>query len=249
MIHNAWMPVVSMEGMNSEQIRQYTEELEKQAQLMDMINLRLAKIYSKVTGIGVEEIQGLMAEDSWFSAEKALEAGFISGVEAGVAVAAFVSPKELAKKGYKNTPKNYVNQLNNVNMSENTEKSLMDKLKALIGGESEAKAEAPKKEEPKEVVDVEALTAEISAKVTAEMNAKLEESAKELEELKASHEEAIKAEAKKAEELKKELDKAKASREPLKASEDKVAPELKEEVKDELGAILMNSFKLSGLIK
>ena len=45
MIHNAWMPVVSMAGMNSDEIRDYQEELEKQAQLMDKINLKLAKIF------------------------------------------------------------------------------------------------------------------------------------------------------------------------------------------------------------
>jgi ATP-dependent Clp protease protease subunit len=50
MIHNAWMPVISMQGMNSDEIRDYQEELEKDAKLMDSLNLKIAKIYSNATG-------------------------------------------------------------------------------------------------------------------------------------------------------------------------------------------------------
>jgi ATP-dependent protease ClpP protease subunit len=238
MIHNAWMPVVSMAGMNSEEIREFTEELEKQAALMDKINLRLAKIYSNVTGMDLEKVQGLMSEDTWFTAEEAKEAGFISEVESSVAVAAYVSPKELSKKGYKNIPKNYVNQLNNVDMSENTEKSLMDKLKALVGG-----VEAPKAEEAKEVVDVEALKAEISASLSAEMEAKLEAKDAEAKELKAAHEAEINAKAEELEAAKKELDKAKASKKEVPAKEDQVDAPKKEEVKDELGEYFLAQLK------
>ena len=244
MIHNAWMPVVSMSGMNSEEIREFTDELEKQAALMDKINLRLAKIYSNATGMDLEKVQSLMAEDTWFTAEEALEAGFVSEVEESVAIAAYVSPKELSKKGYKNIPQNYVNQLNNVDMSENTEKSLMDKLKALIGGEVEApKAEAPAKEEAKEVVDVEALKAEISASLSADMEAKLEASNKEVEELKAAHEAEINAKAEELEAAKKELDKAKASRAEVESKEDVAETPKKEEVKDVLGEFILAQLK------
>ena len=50
--------LLSMAGMNSDEIRDYKEELEKQAQLMDKINLKLAKIYANSTGLGLETIQG-----------------------------------------------------------------------------------------------------------------------------------------------------------------------------------------------
>jgi len=241
MIHNAWMPVISMAGMNSEEIREYQQELEKDAKLMDALNLKIAKIYSNATGLGLEKVQQMMSDETWIFSEEAKELGFVSEVKEGKKIAAFASTKDLAKMGYKNTPKDYVNQLNNVNMSENSEKSLMDKLKALIGGETEA----PKKEEPKKEVDMEALKAEISASLSAEVEAKLEASTKEVEELKAAHEAEVLAKSTEMEELKKELDKARASRKPLEAKEDETKPEAKIEEVDELGAAILNVLKSS----
>lgn len=241
MIHNAWMPVISMAGMNSEEIRDYQKELEKDAKLMDALNLKIAKIYSNATGLGLEKVQQMMSEETWIFSEEAKELGFVSEVKEGKKIAAFASAKDLAKMGYKNTPKDYVNQLNNVNMSENSEKSLMDKLKALIGGTEEA----PKKEESKKEVDMEALTAEISAKLNAEIEAKLEAKDAEAKELKAAHEAEINAKAKELEAAKKELDKAKASRKPLEAKEDVTKPEAKAEEVDELGATILNILKSS----
>jgi ATP-dependent Clp protease protease subunit len=241
MIHNAWMPVISMAGMNSEEIRDYQKELEKDAKLMDALNLKIAKIYSNATGLGLEKVQQMMSEETWIFSEEAKELGFVSEVKEGKKIAAFASAKDLAKMGYKNTPKNYVNQLNNVNMSENSEKSLMDKLKALIGGTEEA----PKKEESKKEVDMEALTAEISAKLNAEIEAKLEAKDAEAKELKAAHEAEINAKAKELEAAKKELDKAKASRKPLEAKEDVTKPEAKAEEVDELGATILDILKSS----
>ena len=80
MIHNAWMPVVSMEGMNSDEIRDYKEELEKQAQLMDKINLKLAKIYANSTGLELSTIQDMMKAETWLTAEEAKEYNFIENV-------------------------------------------------------------------------------------------------------------------------------------------------------------------------
>jgi ATP-dependent protease ClpP protease subunit len=264
MIHNAWMPVVSMSGMNSDEIREYTEELEKQAQLMDKINLRLAKIYSNATGVELSEIQSMMAEETWLTAEEAETYGFISEVEGAMAIAAYVSPKELAKKGYKNTPKNYVNQLNNVDMSENKEKSFLKHLMAFF--KEEVKAEAEEVEETPEVeaeaeIKEEVVAEEVAEEVVEETTeeAKEEVSEEVTEEPKAELDvEAIVAsavakvsasmkeefEAEKAE-LKKELDKAKASRKPIEAKEDVANPEKKEEVKDELGAAILNVLKAS----
>jgi len=251
MIHNAWMPVVSMSGMNSDEIREYTEELEKQAELMDKINLKLAKIYSNATGVELSQIQSMMANETWLTAEEAKEYNFISEIEVALAIAAYASPKELAKKGYK-VPSNYVNQLNNVNMSE--KEGLLDQLKAYVSDLLAPKAESVEEtveetqeieateelteeveeevseevtEEPKDSVDVEAIKAELLAEIKAEVSAKEEAHASELAE------------------LKKELDKAKASRKPLEAKEDVVNPEAKSEEVDELGAAILNILKSS----
>ena len=247
MIHNAWMPIVSMSGMNSDEIREYTEELEKQAELMDKINLKLAKIYSNTTGVKLSEIQSMMADETWLTAEEAKEYNFIGEIEGAMAIAAYASPKELAKKGYK-VPVNYVNQLNNVNMSE--KEGLLDQLKAYVSELLAPKAESVEEtveesqeieateevteeveeelneevtEEPKDVVDVEAIKAELMASIKSEINAKNEELA----------------------EMKKELDKAKASRKPLEAKEDISNPESKVKEVDELGAAILNILKSS----
>jgi len=242
MIHNAWMPVVSMEGMNSDEIRDYKEELEKQAQLMDKINLKLAKIYANSTGLELSTIQDMMKAETWLTAEEAKEYNFIGSIEGALAIAAYASPKELAKKGYK-VPSNYVNQLNNVNMSE--KEGLLDQLKAYVSELLAPKAEAVEEEaveetveetteeveeveeevteEPQDAVDVESIKAELMDSIKAELTAKDSELA----------------------ELKKELDKAKASRKPLEAKEDVVNPEAKTEVVDELGAAILNILKSS----
>jgi len=249
MIHNAWMPIISMEGMNSEEIRDYTKELEKDAKLMDSLNLKIAKIYSNATGLNLEKVQEMMKAETWIFSEEALELGFVSEVMEGKKVAAFASVKDLAKLGYKNTPEDYVNQLNNVNMSENKE-GLLDQLKAYVSELLAPKAEAVEEaveetveaveetvesveeveesieevtEEPQDKIDVEAIKAELMASVKSEINAKNDELA----------------------ELKKELDKAKASRKPLEAKEDSINPEAKVEEADELGAAILNILKSS----
>ena len=244
MIHNSNVPVVSMERMNSDEIREYIKGLQSEVDFMDKINDRMAGIYSEVTGIGVEEIKSMMDAETWIYSEEALEKGFVSGITEGMAVAASASKEDLEVFGYTNIPEDYVNQLNNVDMSENTEKSLMDKLKALIGGEVEApKAEAKEQVEAKEVVDVEALKAEISASLSADMEAKLEASKKEVEELKAAHEAEINAKAEELEAAKKELDKAKASRAEVESKEDVSETPKKEEVKDVLGEYVLAQLK------
>ena len=242
MIHNAWMPVVSMEGMNSDEIRDYKEELEKQAQLMDKINLKLAKIYANATGLELSTIQDMMKAETWLTAEEAKEYNFIGSIENALAIAAYASPKELAKKGYK-VPSNYVNQLNNVNMSE--KEGLLDQLKAYVAELLAPKAEAVEEqaveetveetteeveevedevtEEPKDAVDIESIKAELMDSIKAELTAKDSELA----------------------ELRKVLDKANASRKPLEAKEDVVNPEAKVEEVDELGAAILNILKSS----
>jgi len=242
MIHNAWMPVVSMEGMNSDEIRDYKEELEKQAQLMDKINLKLAKIYANSTGLELSTIQDMMKAETWLTAEEAKEYNFIGSIEGALAIAAYASPKELAKKGYK-VPSNYVNQLNNVNMSE--KEGLLDQLKAYVSELLAPKAEAVEEEAVEETVEesVEEVE-EVEEEVTEEP-----QDAVDVESIKAELMDSIKAEltAKDSElaELKKELDKAKASRKPLEAKEDVVNPEAKTEVVDELGAAILNILKSS----
>lgn len=244
MIHNAWMPVISMAGMNSDEIRDYQKELEKDAKLMDSLNLKIAKIYSNATGLDLERVQQMMSDETWIFSEEALELGFVSEVKEGKKIAAFASAKDLAKMGYKNTPSNYVNQLNNVNMSEKNE-SILDKLKALISNEG-AKEVSKEIAEPKDALDIDALKAELSASIKAELSEELELVKAEKLELEAKLE-AEKAEVlAKADEVelaKKEVEKVKASRDVSEAKAD-VTEEIKKEViVDELGSAIINVLK------
>ena len=250
MIHNAWMPVVSSKGMNSEEIEAYTEELKKQAELMDKINLKIAKVYANATGLELSKIQDMMAAETWIFAEEAKELGFINSVYEDEEVYASAFKAEADKYGYKNF------NFKSINMSENKE-GLLDQLKAYVADLLAPKAEAVEEsveetveetqeveaveetveeveeaveeavEEPKDSVDVEAIKSELMAEIKAEVIAKEEAHASELAE------------------LKKELDKAKASRKPLEAKEDVSNPEAKIEEADELGAAILNILKSS----
>ena len=244
MIHNAWMPVISMQGMNSDEIRDYQEELEKDAKLMDSLNLKIAKIYSNATGLDLEKVQKMMSDETWIFSEEALELGFVSEVKEGKKIAAFASAKDLAKMGYKNTPSNYVNQLNNVNMSEKNE-SIMDKLKALISSEG-AKEASKEVAEPKDALDIDALKAELSASIKAELSEELElVKAEKLElETKLEAEKAeVLAKADEVELAKKEVEKAKASRDVSEAKADVTEGIKKEVIVDELGSAIINVLK------
>jgi hypothetical protein len=212
---------------------------------MDALNLKIAKIYSNATGLDLERVQQMMSDETWIFSEEALELGFVSEVKEGKKIAAFASAKDLAKMGYKNTPSNYVNQLNNVNMSEKNE-SILDKLKALISNEG-AKEEVSKEiAEPKDALDIDALKAELSASIKAELSEELELVKAEKLELEAKLE-AEKAEVlAKADEVelaKKEVEKVKASRDVSEAKAD-VTEEIKKEViVDELGSAIINVLK------
>jgi len=247
MIHNAWMPVVSMEGMDSNDIREYTKELESQADLMDKINDKLAKIYSSVTGLGVDEVKSMMDKDTWMDAEEAFELGFVAEVLGAVKVAAYAQPKDLEKKGYKNIPSNYVNQLNSLDMSETKKETLLEELKAWVSETfTNKKEEVEVKEEPKaEEINAEELKAELMAEISASVEADKEALKAEL----AAKDAELKAKVEEFEAKAKELEKANAKREEVPAREDEEGVKASAEIKDELGAIIKNVWKKSGFIK
>lgn len=77
MIHNPRMPDRSTGGESS--------ELRRRADAMDKSAAIMAKGYAKKSGKSIEEVERIMSEETWYTAEEALEAGFIdeiSGAEA-----------------------------------------------------------------------------------------------------------------------------------------------------------------------
>lgn len=71
MIHNPWSTI----GGNA-------DELREAADILDQIEENLVPIYSNRTGLSVEEIKQLLDDETWLSAEKAVELGFATRVEA-----------------------------------------------------------------------------------------------------------------------------------------------------------------------
>ncbi len=65
------------------------EEMRKNADLLDKIKNGLVRAYANKTGLGEDEISGLMDEETWFTAEEAKADGFIDTI---------LEPKEIAAK-------------------------------------------------------------------------------------------------------------------------------------------------------
>jgi enoyl-CoA hydratase/carnithine racemase len=208
---------------------------------MDKINDKLAKIYSSVTGLKVDSIKSMMDKDTWMDAEEALELGFVAEVLGAVKVAAFAQPKDLEKKGYKNIPSNYVNQLNSLDMSETKKETLLEELKAWVSETFSNKKEEVK-EEPKAEINAEELKAELMAEISASVEADKEALKAEL----AAKEAELQAKAEEFEAKAKELEKANAKREEAPAREDEEGVKSTPEIKDELGAMIKNVWKKSG---
>lgn len=101
MIHNAWVMWVSGNA----------EELRKLADTLDKINESIIAAYRDKTGLPDDEIKALMDAETWFTAEEALEKGFIDEVEEAQYVAASIRGKDLFINGqvvslerYRNPP-------------------------------------------------------------------------------------------------------------------------------------------------
>jgi ATP-dependent Clp protease, protease subunit len=80
LIHKAMYWVDEWNCMNEDEIEFLIEKLEKQKQELSKVTLQLAKIYVKKTGRSLEEITNLMKEDTWLTAQEALEWGFVDEI-------------------------------------------------------------------------------------------------------------------------------------------------------------------------
>lgn len=69
MIHKAWMLSVG----NADDFRAAVAEL-------DAVDLAIAEEYSRLTAMGVDEAMEYMAAETWFSAQEALDLGFVDSV-------------------------------------------------------------------------------------------------------------------------------------------------------------------------
>ena len=80
LIHKALRMVDIWKTLNSDDIEALIAQLEKYKKELEKVTLVLASMYMKKTGKSVSEILDLMKEDSWLTAQEALEYGFIDEV-------------------------------------------------------------------------------------------------------------------------------------------------------------------------
>ena len=83
MIHDPYM----MAGGNS-------QELRKNADLLDTMKNNLVRAYAKKTGLPENEISAMMKEETWMDSTTAAALGFIDAIEDGVQAAASMTPQK-----------------------------------------------------------------------------------------------------------------------------------------------------------
>jgi len=76
-IHNAWG------GSNGD-----ADEMRKQADVLDKITNEIAEIYVKKTNLPYNEIESMMGEETWLTAEEAVALGFADSISKPIKVAA-----------------------------------------------------------------------------------------------------------------------------------------------------------------
>ena len=89
MIHNVWGGETGG-----------AKDMRKAADLMEKMGDRLVNIYVSKTGKDESEVRNWMDEETWFTADEALAAGFIDYIEKPIALAAKF---DINKLNYKNT--------------------------------------------------------------------------------------------------------------------------------------------------
>lgn len=95
MIHNSWV---------------YTsgnaENLTQEAALLSELDNAMAKTYVAKTGLDIEVIKQMMGEETWLSADKALELGFATSIAEETKIAASINDKKVIINGveFRNLP-------------------------------------------------------------------------------------------------------------------------------------------------
>jgi ATP-dependent Clp protease, protease subunit len=99
MIHNPWGGAFGD-----------ADDMESSAAMMRSITENAAKMYSKHTGSGIQEIRDMMDAETWLTAKDAKKMGFITKITSAVTVQNSIKPETLVHMDYKNVPGELVNQ-------------------------------------------------------------------------------------------------------------------------------------------
>lgn len=84
MIHNPW----TVSAGDSDQLR-------READLLDKLKNTLVNAYTRKTGMQAEEVADMMNKETWLDAVEAVALGFADAIEDGVAAAATATPEQL----------------------------------------------------------------------------------------------------------------------------------------------------------
>lgn len=125
MIHNAWSVVMG----NANDLREMAEQLDK-------VDGLLADTYVKRTGLDVDEIKEMMANETWLTGAEAYEKGFATQLEDNAQIAASLDKKFYDR--YHNVPET----LNNRGESEPVEEDIPQPVEEVEQAEI---ADAPDK--------------------------------------------------------------------------------------------------------
>jgi ATP-dependent protease ClpP protease subunit len=157
MLHNPW--TVSMGG---------SEDLRKEADLLDKLKANLRNAYVRKTGMKEEQVQDLMDRETWLDSVEAVALGFADAIEEGVAAAASVTPKELRarfdnfRNGMEANPANPETVEEVIPVVEVTEAAPVEPVVEEVI-ESAEEPEVSELPAPNASADVKALAAQISA--------------------------------------------------------------------------------------
>lgn len=80
LVHRCASPVFEWAMMNTEQIDEFIEKLEKQKEQQSTIDNVVANLYARRCKKSREELLSLMSKDTWLTAQEALEWGFVDEI-------------------------------------------------------------------------------------------------------------------------------------------------------------------------
>lgn len=148
MIHEPWSGAVGN-----------ADDMRKTADVLDKVSKTLIAAYQAKTGMDEAEIKSIMAEETWFTAEEAVEAGFADEVIDEVKIAACIDPGRL--KAFKNCPPGFL-------------ASIAARGTAQPGINRSPSGDHPKEESVMDKIALLAVAAALGLKVTASIEAVIE---------------------------------------------------------------------------
>lgn len=144
--------------------------------MLETIGKAMAEIYDSATGIGIDNIRSIMAEETWYTGREAVEVGFCTAIREGFETSISMSAKKDALivngvshsiKGFRNIPKG-ISIINSIQTPEQTPtvNAPGDLIKNQKGDEKDMTSEELKQQYPDVVAMIEKIAME-TARVEA----------------------------------------------------------------------------------